>query len=164
MPIDDSRTRRVRQRGSQTIEFAVAALAFLAFLFGVIDSARALYAYEFLTWAARAGARYAMVRGNQCTLINPSTWCNPSGGSTTGATNSDIQSYVQRQNLPGINPSALVVTASWPGTGTGCNSNSPHSPNCPVLVIVQFPYQSSIPFLRVTTFNLTAASEMVISQ
>jgi len=153
-------TNRARKRGSQVIEFAVASMVFLAFLFGIMDFARALYAYEFVTYAARSGARYAMVRGNACALLNGSTWC----GSASGASAAQIQTFVQGLNLPGINPSQLTVSTTWPATGSGCSSPPTNSPGCPVKVQVQFPYSSTIPFVRITTLTLTAASQMVISQ
>jgi len=157
-------TTRARQRGSQVIEFAVTSLVFLALLFGIIDTGRALYAYEFITYAARAGARWAMVRGSNCSALNPASWCEPAGSATTGATAADVQTYVQSLNLPGIQPSGLAVTPTWPATGTGCNATITNSPGCPVKVVVQFPYISTIPFVRITTLTLTAISEMVISQ
>jgi len=154
-----------RKRGSATIEFAVAAIAFLSFVFGMIDSARFLYAYEFLTFAARSGARYAMVRGSTCASTNGDAWC----GSAAGATAAQIQTFVQGLNLPGIDPSSLTVNTTstfvWPATGAGCNSaNGINSAGCPVLVQVQYPYLSTIPFVHIRTFTLTASSQMVISQ
>ena len=155
-------TNRGRERGSQLIEFAVASMVFLAILFGIIDTARALYAYEFVTYAARAGARYAMVRGSACALLNGNTWC----GSATGASAAQILTYIQSLNLPGIDPSQININTSssylWPG-GAGCSA-PPNGPGCPVKVLVTYKYASSIPFVRVTTITLGAVSSMVISQ
>src|ERR1035438_7490782 len=86
---------RARKRGSAVIEFAVTSIAFLAFLFGIIDAGRAVYTYEFVTYAARSGARWAMVRGNTCASLNPASWCEPAASATTGATTGDVQTYVQ---------------------------------------------------------------------
>jgi len=137
-------------------------MVFLTFLFGIIDFARALYAYEFVTYAARSGARYAMVRGSACALTNGNTWC----GSASGASAAQIQTMVQSLNLPGIDPSQITVNTTWPGvTGSGCNTaNGTNSAGCPVQVQVQYPYASTIPFFRVATLTLTATSQMVISQ
>jgi len=155
-----------RKRGSALIEFALSSMFFLAFLFGIMDFARAVYAYEFVTYAARSGARWAMVRGSSCAVLNPASFCEPAGGATTGATGADIQTYVRSLNLPGIDPSQITINTSasylWPGGGSGCSSGN--SPGCPVKVLVQYPYASSIPFLRIKTITLTADSEMVISQ
>ncbi len=147
------------------VEFVLSASVFLGFLFGVIDFCRAVYTYEFVTYAARAGARWAMVRGNQCSLANPASWCEPTSGATTGATAADVQTYVQSLNLPGINPSQIVATTTWPATSlASCPSSGTNSPGCPVQVLVQYPYASTIPFVRITTLTLTADSQMVISQ
>jgi Flp pilus assembly protein TadG len=161
-----------RKRGSALIEFAVASMVFLAFVFGTIDFARFLYAYEFVTFAARAGARYAMVRGATCAVTNDTAatpnWCG-SGGPAGGVSALQIQTFVQGMNLPGIDPSNLTINTTitfvWPATGVACNStNGINFPGCPVQVQVSYPYVSSIPFVHIKTFTLYATSEMVISE
>jgi Flp pilus assembly protein TadG len=153
---------RARKRGAAIIEFAVTAVAFLAFLFGIIDTCEAVYTYEFVTYAARSGARWAMVRGSSCPTLNTTAFCSPTDSVTTGADGGDVQTYVRSLNLPGIQASGLTVTTTWPGGGAGCSSGN--TPGCPVKVLVYYPYVSSIPFVHVTTLGLTAFSQMVISQ
>ena len=162
-----------RKRGSAVVEFALVSIVLLSLLFGIMDFCRAVYAYEFVTYAARAGARWAIVRGSTCATNLPSNtaWCYPGGTSNNGgATTADIQKYVQNLHLPGIPGHLITVTTSWPATGTACpasasGSTSPkNSPNCPVQVIVQYPYSSQIPFIRIKIITLTADSQMVISQ
>jgi Flp pilus assembly protein TadG len=143
-------------------------MVFLAFVFGTIDFARFLYAYEFVTFAARAAARYAMVRGATCASTNGSAWCG-TGGPAGGASAAQIQTFVRGMNLPGIDPSSLTINTTitfvWPATGAACNStNGINFPGCPVQVQVSYPYVSSIPFVHITTFTLYATSEMVISE
>jgi len=168
-----TRAARARKRGSAVLEFAFSSLVLLALLFGMIDFCRIFYTYEFVTYAARAGARWAMVRGNQCYLANPASWCEPASSATSGATAADIQTYVRSIHMPGVSIHLVAVTTCWPASG--CNqattlpsscisANGNNSPGCPVQVLVQYAYQSSIPFLRVTTLKLTADSQMVISQ
>jgi Flp pilus assembly protein TadG len=171
-------TGRAQKRGSAIVEFAVSFFVLMAFLFGIIDSCRAVYSYEFVTYAARAGARWAIVRGSSCytnlSISAPSyaaTWCYPGGTSYNGgAAAADVKKYVQGLHLPGIAGHLIAVTVTWPATGTACpastsGSTSPiNSPGCPVQVIVQYPYSSQIPFLRIKTITLTADSQMVISQ
>ena len=154
-----------RKRGSAVIEFALSSLVFLAFMFGIIDFARAAYTYEFVTYAARSGARWASVRGSTCAATNGDAWCDPATSSASGATQADVQTYVQSLNLPGISPTQITATVTWPQTGDACNTSSAvNSPGCPVKVLVQYPYSSSIPFIWIKTITLTADSEMVISQ
>ena len=50
-----------RQRGSTSVEFALAFLLLLGFLLGILDFARLLYTWNVANETARAGARYAVV-------------------------------------------------------------------------------------------------------
>lgn len=176
---------RTRERGSAVAEFALAATVFLGLMFGIMDICRAMYAYEFVTFAARAGARWATVRGSACytnlssngvtSSSAAAAFCYPAGTAYNGgAQATDIQTYVQSLHLPGIPGHLITVTTTastvWPATGAACpastsGSTSPiNSPGCPVHVIVQYPYSSQIPFFRVKIITLTADSQMVISQ
>jgi len=162
------------ERGSSLVEFALVLTVLFMLIFGIIDFSRAVYAYNFLSSAASAGARYAMVRGATCT-----TWTT-----ACPAAASDVTTYVQGIVPAGISltsastcpasPSstagALSVCASWPGTGgngsacaeTGGKSNTP---GCVVQVQVQYAFKFSLPFLpRSSTYTMTATSQMVISQ
>ena len=49
------------ERGATIIEFALALLVFLMFLFGILDFSRMLFTWVAANEAARAGARYAAV-------------------------------------------------------------------------------------------------------
>src|ERR1035437_7070573 len=56
------------EAGSGLVEFAPASVIILTVLFGIRDMGRALYAYDWVSDAARRGTRYAMVRGtSSCT-------------------------------------------------------------------------------------------------
>ncbi|MFZ3201823.1 MAG: TadE family protein [Candidatus Acidiferrales bacterium] len=133
-----------RQRGSTLVEFAVVLTVLFMFLFGVMDFARALYAYHFVANAAREGARYAIVRGSTC-----SSW-----GTACPAAASDIQTYLR--NVPlGINPNNVTVTTTWTP-----NNN----PGSTVQVKVQYSFQFILPFLPKSTLVMTSASQMVIAQ
>ncbi|MGC2422448.1 MAG: TadE family protein [Candidatus Acidiferrales bacterium] len=133
-----------RQRGSTLVEFAVVLTVLFMFLFGVMDFARALYAYHFVANAAREGARYAIVRGSTC-----SSW-----GTACPAAASDIQTYL-RNVPPGINPNNVTVTTTWTP-----NNN----PGSTVQVKVQYSFQFILPFLPKSTLVMTSASQMVIAQ
>jgi Flp pilus assembly protein TadG len=69
-----------RQRAQAMVEFAMVLLVTLTLIFGIIQASLALYAYSFVSYAARCGARYAMVRGSH---------------SSAPATTSSVQTYVQ---------------------------------------------------------------------
>jgi Flp pilus assembly protein TadG len=49
------------QGGAVVIEFALVLLLFFAFLLGIIEASRMLYAWNAATQAVRVGARYAVV-------------------------------------------------------------------------------------------------------
>ena len=59
------------EAGSALVEFALASVIILTVLFGIIDMGRALYAYDWVSDAARRGTRYAMVRGTSCSALLP---------------------------------------------------------------------------------------------
>ena len=50
-----------RQRGAETLEFALIAVFYFTLLFGIFEFARALYTWNVLTEATRRGARMAAV-------------------------------------------------------------------------------------------------------
>ena len=62
--------RSIRQKngeaGSALVEFALASITILTVLFGIIDTGRCLYSYNWLSNSARLGSRYMMVRGINC--------------------------------------------------------------------------------------------------
>jgi hypothetical protein len=95
------------EAGSALVEFALATVIILTVLFGIIDMGRALYAYDWVSDAARRGTRYAMVRGTSSCPGSPElTDCK--------AGPPQITTYVEG-NAFGIDHSALTVTAEcWP--------------------------------------------------
>jgi Flp pilus assembly protein TadG len=155
--------RRNGTKGSSIVEFAMSVIVLLIVIFGLINFFLAFYAYQFVTYAARAGARYAIVRGSACSGLN-----------NCDATAAQIQTYIKSLNLPGIDPALITMntTNSFVGPDTapaataGCTSVAGvyNSPGCPVQIRVQYTFPSILPFLRVGTIPLTATSEMQISQ
>lgn len=138
------------------VEFALVLIGFLTLLFGLLDFGRALYVYNFVSYAARDGVRYAMVRGADCTTFT--TDC-PTKLDGSGVTN-----YLETTVLPpGINPSALTLTTTWPGGNPGC-TGAVNSPGCVVNVKVQYNFSFIIPFVPKLTSLMTSTSQMVISQ
>jgi len=131
-------------RGSTLVEFAVVLTVLFMFLFGIMDCARALYAYHFVSDAAREGARYAIVRGSSC-----NSW-----GTACPAAASDIQTYLR--NVPlGIKSSAVTVTTTW---------NPNNDPGSTVQVKVQYSFNFILPFLPKSALVMSSSSKMVISQ
>src|SRR5258708_24862285 len=59
------------QRGQSLVEFALVLPVFLLIVTGLFDLARAVWQEETLAYAAREGARYAIVHGS---AGNPTAW------------------------------------------------------------------------------------------
>ena len=72
--------RRVMRdkRGQTLLEYVVVVLTVLTVIFGVFETGRLILAYTTLAEAARAGARYAIVHGADC-----SGACIPGTGQAT---------------------------------------------------------------------------------
>ncbi len=124
-----------------------------ALLFGIIDFGRTMYTYAFVAQLARQGARWAIVRGSQCTLLDH---CN--------ATKDDIQTYVRGLSYGATDANSITVTATWPTTNCPPNYTATNQPGCLVSVNVQYPFRFIAPFLGLATLNMSSTSQMVISQ
>jgi Flp pilus assembly protein TadG len=142
---------RHRERGASLPETAIVIGVLLALVFGIMDFGKAMYTYAFIAQIAREGARWAIVRGSQCTLLND---CN--------ATNTEIAAYVESLSEGLTQASSMTVTAT-PGT---CPPGSAgNAPGCQISVNVTYPYKLTlIPFLASTTIYMSSTSQMVISQ
>lgn len=154
------RERLEDRQGSTLVEFSLSVCVVLALLFLIFYASMALYADHFTANAARAAARYAMVRG--------STWggttCSNTSSLECTATATDISNYVKALVSPGLDGNALTVTTTWPGTtttGAACEtSNGNNSPYCSVTVEVTYNFDMTMPFLphRNIGFSSTAAA------
>ncbi len=153
---------RSDDRGSVLIEFALSISVLLTLIFGIVEFARALYAYHFLPFAAAEATRYGSVRG--------STWAGTSCATVQGfacdATSGDVNAYVQSVAAPGLTPAAIHATTTWPGitpAGNACLSGTgANSPNCLVKVVVTYDFSFLLPFLPRTALRLSATSEKII--
>ena len=153
--------------GATIVEFALSATILFMVLFGLIEMCLAFYTYNFVSNAARAAARYAIVRGStSCTNTPNLTNCN--------ATSAEISSYVNSLGDPGLSSSNLTVTASWltatssgnPATTTwsACSTGVCNAPGNVVKVVTTYAFPLGIPYVPLSTLDLTGTSEMVIQQ
>jgi Flp pilus assembly protein TadG len=147
--------------GSEIVEFAFSICLWMMGAFLVMYGSFALYAAHFVANAAEEAARFAIVRG--------SSWNGASCASSSfdcTASSTDIRNYVVRMLPPGLSPSNLSVSTSWPGktsTGGTCDSeDGANSPNCAVQVTVGYSFNFSLPFLPRTTLPLSSSSSMTI--
>lgn len=150
---------REGERGTSMVEFAISASVLLFILFGIIEFGRALYTYHSVANAARLGARWAMVRGSKCTVLDH-----------CGATSGDVQQYV-RSLVPMVDSGNLTVTATWStapasSSNTSCTSASPSTVNTPgnlVCVTVSYPWNFAISYVSTTGLTLSSTAKQVIS-
>jgi Flp pilus assembly protein TadG len=151
--------------GGALIESAASLTAMLMIFFGIMDCSRALYAALYVGYAARAAARYAMVRG--------STWSGKSCSSTATAscmaTSANVTSFVQGIAPLGVNTGTnLTINTTWPGTdvtGAACiATNGNNSPGCVAQVKVTYNFHFVLPFLPSNTVKLVSSSAVTIAQ
>ena len=143
--------QRDSEEGSALVEFAVITLVLLTLLLGIIDVGRALYAYDYVSYAARQATRFAIVRGSTCSGL--------SGGCPAGP--SDIQTYVQT-NADGIDTSTLTVTSLCMPPGASPTS-LPCSPGIPVQVTIQYGFEFVSP-LSPQSWQMSTSSRVVTEQ
>jgi Flp pilus assembly protein TadG len=160
-----------REKGSTLLEFAVTLTFFLLMMFGVLDFGRALYAYHFVSSAARQATRWAAVNGETCADDGS---CNGTAPMNNGpASASDIQSYVTNITPPGIDPTKVTTTPTWTApTGspnictsavTGLGGPFENYPGCTVEVEVQYKFNFVAPIISKATVTMSSTSEMVIA-
>jgi Flp pilus assembly protein TadG len=151
------RTTMRGARGSTVAEFAFTLPVLVLMIFGIIDFGRAIYAYHFVSDAAREATRWASVRGSACTGLD-----------SCPAQASDVSDYVAHLAPPGIDTSAskLNVETDWvpPPNALSVCASQPKNPGCAVQVKVTYKFNFMLPFLPSKTFRLTSSAEMVISQ
>ena len=132
------------RRGATTLEVAIVSPLVLTLLIGTVDLGIAVYRYNTIAEAARAGTRYAAVHGSSA-----STKLGPS------ANNSDVENVV-RSRAPGFIASDVTVTSSWPD---GTNDPGDH-----VTVSVNYTYRPAIIWvLSSKTLKLGCTSTLTIS-
>jgi hypothetical protein len=171
------------EQGSTLLEFALVLTVLLTVLFGIMEFSRAMYAYHFLSNAAREATRYASVRGSTFSIACASP---PPVVFDCLAGTSDIAAYVQSILAPGVyvkgsasascaSPSVgqLNVCASWPATspsgGAGSCPATPSggkNPGCLVQVEVLYTYGFTLPFVSkdLSSITMSSTSETVIQQ
>ena len=148
---DARRAVPARQRGDVLVEFAIVSTVTLMLILGIVDFARALYTYHLVSNGARAGSRYAMVRGSTCTVAG------------CPATTDSVQNYV-RGLAPAIDPTQLTVSTTWIAGNGPCDGSPYQSPGCTVSVQVTYPFNFIVPLLPNFTMSMSSTSQMIIAQ
>jgi len=155
-PIPVRRRGKSAQRGSAILEFAYTMVIAFVLIFAMIDFARALYSYHFISEAAREGTRFASVRGALC-----SNSANP-----CPAQPDDIVTFVKQLVPDGIDPTKVNVNPQWPVGGS-------NYPGRPVQVQVTYDFSFIFPFdfyklppisFLANSIHMSSTSQMVISR
>jgi Flp pilus assembly protein TadG len=143
------------EQGSAILESALSMIILLTFLFGIMETGLALFAYHFISHAARETTRYATVRGNSCTSF----------ASACPATQNDIKIYATTLGYSGITTSDVAVSYSAYPTGVTCAPSATcNNPGNLVTVTITYNFPFNVPFVPARTFAMTSSSSMVISQ
>ncbi len=138
------------ERGQALVEFALVAIVFFIFVFGMVDAGRAVWNYNTLAQATREGTRYAIVHGSAST--------DPSGPGSENYTAPDSDTMVTQQVEKfggGLNTSRLTVRSEWPD-GTNIAGNQ-------VTVTSEYEFEPIFNFLGLVSFTMTSSSTMEIT-
>lgn len=158
------------ERGSELVEFSLSILLLFAMLFGILDLSRAMYSYEFMSYAAQEGARFAIVRGNDwsssCSTAAPPGFVMKYSCIASGT---DVTNYIKSLALPGISQSNVSVSTTWPGTTPDCTKNcsacaTTNSQGCLVKVTVSYTFSFFAPFLPKSALSFSGTSQKVIQE
>ncbi len=139
------------ERGASIAETAVVMSVVLLLLFAIVDFGRALYTYSFVATIAREGARWMIVRGSQCTVLD-----------NCGAQSAQLKTYVQGLNNGALSTSSIAATANFVACPSGAAAGN--GPGCTVRVTVTYPFAFIAPYFSKLGMTMTSTSQMVISQ
>ena len=146
------------EQGQALVENAISLTLLLTMLLATIQGARMFTAYHNLSYAARIGSRYAMVRGSKCSGFP----------SACPAVASDVTAYIKGVSFLGLNSANLTVTTTWgpaPPAGSTCGTVACNDPGDQVTVQVTYPLSSFvIPFIPVSWGSMQSSSTTVITQ
>ena len=142
--------RSRRDRGGAMIEFAISLSLFFTMFFGVVNVGRALYAYNWVSNAARKGTRFALVRGTNCVSLQ--------GGCPAQA--SDVTNYV-KTFAQAIDPSKLTVTTECYASAGATAKAPPCAPGGYVQVQVQYTF-SFVSSLFPLSWTMHSSSERIV--
>jgi Flp pilus assembly protein TadG len=134
-----------RSPGQTLLEFALTAGAFLLLMFGIMEMAMAVNAYNNISTAAREAARYAMVH-SPTSNNDP---CPTGTGVQCPAVQAQAVSYA-----PFLSTSDVSATFSNPSSSTSDYA----------VVVITHTYPLSVPFMTTVNLNLTSSSTMLVSQ
>ncbi len=161
------RHRKRRSRGNALVEFTLVGIPLIFGLISIFELARGMWQYHTLAYAVKAGARYAIVHGQDCTIL-PND-CAVSISQVAG---------IIRDNGIGLPASAVTVSFTDSNGGvTTCtlsdciaNNTTGHWPpdgaNAPGRILKisgKFPFRSAIAMFWPGAGRATAAGTYVLT-
>jgi Flp pilus assembly protein TadG len=162
-----------RDDGSTIVETTIALTVFFLMLFAIVEFGRALYAYHFVSNAAREATRFAAVHGKTCNTDADGGSCTPTGGPASPGNPTPINDFVSTITPPGIDPTKVTTTPAWPveadspticgAAVTGIGGPYPNYPGCTVQVQVSYVFDFLVPLVHTGSVTLSSTSEMVIA-
>lgn len=127
------------RRGTVAVEFALVFPVFLVLVFALVELGRVLYVHNSLSYAVQVATRYAIVRG---------------ADSDDPATGAEIEAELKSQ-LEGIEPDDVTVEVTFtPDNSAGST----------VSVQASYPYEPSVPFIPIGSFDISTETEMTIAR
>lgn len=133
-----SSRRRRHSAGNAIVESGLCFLLCMTIFIAIMEFGMGIFTYNFVSYAAREGSRYAATRGSLA---------------TTPATSNSIQTMVRNQAMA-LDPTLLAVTTTW---------NPNNTPGNTVTVNVSYPITPLIGFVM-GNMTVTANSTMPIAQ
>ncbi len=167
---EDSRQRRAKT-GATLVEFAIICILFLTIMFGISAFGHALYAYHFVSHAAKEASRYAAVRGSTCGSDSSCVAANSASGIAGPTTAADVQQFVRNAAPPGIYPAQITTTIPCGVAGTARCAASPvalcnatvNAPGCTVQIQVSYSFSFLFPLVHNGPVTVSSTSQMVIA-
>jgi Flp pilus assembly protein TadG len=175
--------RAPQEDGTSLVEVAVSLSLYLMLLFSVIELLLSMYAYNFVSDAAREGTRFAVIRGaNSCVPTSAFPNCNLGPGSITSSTNPShnaVLQYIETMRYPGLTASNLSADVSWwvahqnAGGQTSWNTqcagaldakgNACNAEGNAVRVVVTYNFPLRLPWMQAHLLKVSSTSQMVIN-
>jgi Flp pilus assembly protein TadG len=172
-----------REDGASLVEVAISLAVYLTLLFGIFELTLALYAYNFVSDAAREATRYGVIRGENSCNPNPAfPNCNLQPASITSTTNpsgNPVLQYIDSLRYPGLNPRNLSARVTWWVAKQNAIGNTSWTTQClgsvdakgnacnaegnAVKVVVTYNFPLSIPWLNPSIVKVSSTSQMVIN-
>jgi len=136
-----SRRRLRRSAGNAILESGLCFLVSMTIFIAIMEFGMGIFTYNFVSYSAREGARYAATHGAQSKTPNQATAAD------------NVQTMIRNQAVA-LDPSKVAVTTTWNPTNTPGNT---------VTVNVRYPITSLLGFVM-GNITVGASSTMPIAQ